>query len=54
MIKENNVKPPSCIDNEWTHEMTTHGVIKTGGKSGVTPESANEAATLIQVNSLPE
>lgn len=54
MIKENNVKIPSCIDNEWTPEMITHEVIKTVEKYGVTPESANEAATLIQVNSLPE
>ncbi|XP_060856655.1 uncharacterized protein LOC132934367 [Metopolophium dirhodum] len=48
MIKENNVKIPSCIDNEWTREMITHDVIKTVEKYGVTPESANEAATLIQ------
>jgi len=53
MIKENNVKPPSCIDNEWTREMITHDVIKTVEIYGVTPESANEAAILIQVKRLP-
>lgn len=53
IIKENNVKNASCIDNEWTREMITQDVIKTVEKYGVTPESANDAATLIQVNSFP-
>jgi len=54
MIKENNTKDVSCIDNEITPEMITQNVIKTVEKYGVTPESANDAALLIQVNHFPK
>jgi len=37
-----------------TREMITQDVIKTDVKRGATPESANDALSLIQVNSLPE
>jgi len=45
-------------DEEYNYkrirEMVTQDVIKTDVKRGVTPESANDALSLIQVNSLPE
>lgn len=55
MIKEKDEKDVSCIENEneWTPEMITQNVIETVEEYGVTPESANEAAILIQVNDFP-
>ncbi|XP_022165573.1 uncharacterized protein LOC111030411 [Myzus persicae] len=48
MIKENNEKEVSCMDEEITPEMITQNVIKTVENYGVTPESANDAAIIIQ------
>ncbi|XP_025201838.1 uncharacterized protein LOC112599235 [Melanaphis sacchari] len=48
MVKENREKPISSINNEWTREIIAQNVIKTVEKYGVTTESANDAATLIQ------
>jgi len=49
MLKENRGKTVSSIDNEWTREIIAQNVIKTVEKYGVTTETANDAATLIQV-----
>lgn len=49
MIKENRGKRVSSIDNEWTREIIAQNLLKTVEKYGVTTESANDAATLIQV-----
>ncbi|XP_060835788.1 uncharacterized protein LOC132918540 [Rhopalosiphum padi] len=48
MLKENRGKTVSSIDNEWTREIIAQNVIKTVEKYGVTTETANDAATLIQ------
>ncbi|KAE9535685.1 hypothetical protein AGLY_007586 [Aphis glycines] len=48
MIKENRGKSVSSIDNEWTREIIAQNLLKTVEKYGVTTESANDAATLIQ------